>query len=60
MDKTYTEAEIEAIREKVYNDGAVDTLDYLEGVYGEGIHETDLWAEYMGACECHTNEEEEE
>jgi hypothetical protein len=59
MDKVYTEAEIEAIREKAYNDGASDAVSWLEEVYGEGIHETDAWKEYVG-CDCHDDAEEEE
>ena len=51
---------IKAIKTKAYNDGASDILDYLEGVYGDGIHETDVWEEYMGTCDCHTEEEEED
>lgn len=58
MDKVYTEAEIEAIREKAYNDGASDAVSWLEEVYGDGIHETDAWKEYVG-CDCHDEEEEE-
>ena len=30
-----------------FNAGVRYALDYLEAVYGEGIQETDLWAEYM-------------
>ena len=40
-----------------YNEGATDTLEYLEGVYGEGLHETDIWADYM-ECDCHNSEGE--
>jgi hypothetical protein len=73
--KTYTLAEIEkiafeaieanasegvqAIKNESFSEGAAYILDYLEAVYGEGIHLTDVWAEYMGACECHSEEDEE-
>lgn len=34
-----------------YSDGVADTLSELSEVYGEGIEETDLWAEHMTAGE---------
>jgi hypothetical protein len=48
-----------------YQDGAKDVVMWLEEVYGDGIHGTDAWAEYVGeseGCECEwcTAEEEEE
>lgn len=33
--------------DKSYVQGVIDTLEELREVYGEGIEETDLWAEYM-------------
>jgi hypothetical protein len=51
--------DLQAIKNASYSEGARDILDYLEAVYGEGIHLTDVWAEYMGACECHIEEDEE-
>jgi hypothetical protein len=42
-----------------YNEGASDAVSWLEEVYGEGIHETDAWKEYVG-CDCHDDAEEEE
>ena len=51
--------ELEKGESEAYKEGAADVLSYLEGVYGEGIHATDVWAEYMGACDCCTGEEEE-
>jgi hypothetical protein len=41
-----------------YNEGASDAVSWLEEVYGDGIHETDAWKEYVG-CDCHDDEEEE-
>jgi len=43
-----------------YNDGAQGAVEWLEEVYGDGIHETDAYKEYVGDCECHTDEDEEE
>ena len=50
---------IAAIKAAAYKEGAQDAVSWLEEVYGDEIHETDAWAEYMGACDCHTTEEEE-
>lgn len=30
-----------------YEQGVTDTLEELREVYGAGIEETDIWAEYM-------------
>jgi hypothetical protein len=30
-----------------YKEGVRYALDYLREVYGEGIEETDIWADYM-------------
>ena len=59
MDKVYTEAEIEAIKVKAYEEGASDTVYWLEEVYGDGFHETDAWKQY-GECDCHNDADEEE
>jgi hypothetical protein len=32
-----------------YEEGIRYALDYLREVYGEGIEETDIWADYMEA-----------
>ena len=41
-----------------YKEGASDAVSWLEEVYGDGIHETDAWKEYVG-CDCHDEEEGE-
>ena len=51
---------LQKIKTEAYNEGASDILSYLEEVYGQGIHQTDVWAEYMGACQCCPQDEEEE
>lgn len=51
--------ELQDIKNASFNEGAAYILDYLEAVYGDGIHLTDVWAEYMDACECHIEEDEE-
>lgn len=33
--------------DKGYRNGIIDAIEGLREVYGEGIEETDLWAEYM-------------
>jgi hypothetical protein len=46
-----------------YNEGAQGACEWLEEVYGEGIHETDAWKEYVGAvegCDCEGCDEEGE
>jgi hypothetical protein len=40
--------------------GGNEAVMWLEEVYGDGIHETDAWAEYVGDCDCHSADEEEE
>jgi hypothetical protein len=51
------EEQLQDIKNASFSEGAAYILDYLEAVYGEGIHLTDVWAEYMGACECHIEED---
>ena len=50
---------LQKIKNAAYSEGASDILSYLEEVYGQGIHQTDVWVEYMGACECCEQDEEE-
>jgi hypothetical protein len=57
LEHSMSEAILEQVKTAAYEQGARDILDYLEDVYGDGIHETDVWAEYMEACECHPLEE---
>jgi hypothetical protein len=61
------EAELENARATLdavaFKEGAVSALEWLEEVYGIGIHGTDAWTEYIGTvegCECEWCEEEEE
>jgi len=42
-----------------YEEGAKDTVYWLEEVYGDGFHETDAWKQY-GECDCHDEEEGED
>jgi Fe-S cluster biogenesis protein NfuA len=50
---------LQKIKTEAYKEGASDILSYLEEVYGQGIHQTDVWVDYMGACDCCTQDEEE-
>lgn len=46
-----------------YQAGAAEAVRWLEEVYGEGIHATDAYKEYIGKsdeCECEWCTEEEE
>lgn len=56
-----SDAILEQIKQAAYEEGARDAIGWLEEVYGDGIHETDVWKEYMGACDCCVsfNDEEE-
>lgn len=61
------EAELEQVRATVdgvaFNAGAVSALEWLEEVYGTGIHGTGAWAEHIGkveGCECEWCDSEEE
>ena len=51
------DVELDAVKTASHLEGAQDAISWLEEVYGDGIHETDAWAEYMGACDCHAEEE---
>lgn len=47
----FVAGELEKIAQNLtdrYAEGVSDTLDELREVYGDGITETDLWAEYKG------------
>jgi hypothetical protein len=49
MEHSMSEAILQQYKNEAYEQGARDILSYLEEVYGEGIHETDVWVEYMEA-----------
>jgi hypothetical protein len=42
-----SDAILEQIKLASYNDGVVSALSELREVYGAGIEDTDIWAEYM-------------
>ena len=42
-----SDAILKQIREESYNDGVCSALSELREVYGAGIEDTDIWAEYM-------------
>ena len=42
-----SDAILEQIKAASYIDGVVSALSELREVYGAGIEETDIWAEYM-------------
>ena len=59
----YSLDEIKAIKDEAYNNGAHNAVEWLEEVYGDGIHGTDAWKEYIGTnpeCECEYCTEDEE
>ena len=45
-------------REVGEKEGGANVLGYLEEVYGEGIQETDIWADYMDTEQEEENKEE--
>ena len=47
LEHSMSDAILEQVKTAAYEQGARDILSYLEEVYGEGIHDTDVWAEYM-------------
>lgn len=60
---TLSDAMIKAIKEEAYLNGAKNTCEWLEEIYGDGIHGTDAWKEYVGTvadCECEYCTEDEE
>lgn len=42
-----SDAILEQIKGNSFQEGARYVLEYLRDVYGEGIEETDIWADYM-------------
>jgi lysyl-tRNA synthetase class I len=46
-----TEAILEQYKSAAFEKGVRYALDYLREVYGEGIEETDIWAQFMTFCE---------
>ena len=52
MNNTMSDAILEQTKLAAYEEGAKDAIGWLEEVYGDGIHQTDVWKEYYGACEC--------
>jgi hypothetical protein len=60
---TMTEAILKQIKGESFEEGARAACEWLGEVYGEGIHETDAWKEYVGAvegCDCEGCDEEGE
>lgn len=47
LTNSMSDALLQQVKNESYEQGARDILSYLEEVYGEGIRETDVWAEYM-------------
>jgi hypothetical protein len=47
MEHNMSAAILEQYKSAAYNLGVKDTLIALRNVYGEGIEETDLWADIM-------------
>lgn len=35
-------------RAKVYAEAVANTLEEIRDIYGKGVEDTDIWAEYMG------------
>jgi hypothetical protein len=46
-----TATEMQKQSTMAYAEGVRYALDYLREVYGEGIEETDIWADYMEEAE---------
>lgn len=46
-----TEAILEQYKSASFEKGVRHALDYLREVYGAGIEETDIWAQFMNLCE---------
>lgn len=44
---TMTDELLTRIKGDSFQEGVRYALDYLREVYGEGIEETDIWADYM-------------
>jgi hypothetical protein len=47
LEHSMSDAILEQIKLASYNDGVESALSELREVYGAGIEETDIWAEYM-------------
>ena len=44
---TMTDELLTRIKGTAFQEGVRYALEYLHSVYGEGIEETDIWADYM-------------
>jgi hypothetical protein len=42
-----TEAILKQYKGEAFQEGVRYALEYLRAVYGEGIEQTDIWADYM-------------
>jgi hypothetical protein len=47
LNNRMSDAILEQTRLAAYEQGVTDTLKELREVYGAGIEDTDIWAEYM-------------
>jgi proline racemase len=49
MEHSMTDAILNQIKADAFERGIKTALNELRDVYGEGLEETDIWAEYMEA-----------